>query len=126
MYATDGRWLGGDQMHRAVADLFLDDNPAPLDSARDAGYGQDALPSNVVLVGHSLGGGLVIDVARMMAADEAGSNPPSSYKLAGVVMLEASHSPTGADLGGHPRPRPARRSGWFSRPRDPSTPWPVS
>ena len=88
IFATDGMWLGGDQMHRAVADLFLDDNPALLDSAQDAGYGQDALPQNVVLIGHSLGGGLVIDVARMMAADEAGSDPPSSYKLAGVVMLD--------------------------------------
>ncbi len=88
IFATDGMWLGGEQMHRAVADLFLDDNPALLTSAQDAGYGQAALPQNVVLVGHSLGGGLVIDVARMMAADETGSDPPSSYKLAGVVMLD--------------------------------------
>ena len=88
IFATDGMWLGGEQMHRAVADLFLDDNTALLDSAKDAGYGQDALPSNVVLIGHSLGGGLVIDVAGMMAADERADVPKSSYQLAGVLMLD--------------------------------------
>ena len=31
IFATDGMWLGGDQMHRAVADLFLDDNDALLE-----------------------------------------------------------------------------------------------
>ena len=88
IFATDGMWLGGTQMHRAVADLFLDSNPALLDSAQAAGYTQDQLPQNVVLVGHSLGGGLVIDVAGMMAADERSEDPTSSYKLAGVVMLD--------------------------------------
>jgi hypothetical protein len=88
IFATDGMWLGGTQMHRAVADLFLEGNPALLDSAHAAGYTQDQLPQNVVLVGHSLGGGLVIDVAGMMAADERSDNPTSSYKLAGVVMLD--------------------------------------
>lgn len=88
IFAADGMWLGGEPMHRAVADLFLDDNTALLDSAKDAGYGQDALPSNVVLIGHSLGGGLVIDVAGMMAADERADVPKSSYQLAGVLMLD--------------------------------------
>jgi pimeloyl-ACP methyl ester carboxylesterase len=82
IFATDGMWLGGDQMHRAVADLFLDDNPALLDSAQAAGYGQDQLPGQVVLVGHSLGGGLVIDTARYMKQNG------TSGKLAGVVMLD--------------------------------------
>ena len=45
-----------------------------------------------MLIGHSLGGGLVIDVAGMMAADEQDpdgpAGPKSSYKLAGVVMLD--------------------------------------
>jgi hypothetical protein len=86
IFATDGMWLGGDQMHRAVADLFLNGNTALQDSAQDAGYPQGvALPKDVVLVGHSLGGGLVIDTARYIAA-----HPPSTddYKLAGVVMLD--------------------------------------
>ena len=54
-------------MHGAVADLFNDDNPALLESAQAAGYSHDQLPQQVVLVGHSLGGGLVIDTARYMA-----------------------------------------------------------
>ena len=86
IFATDGMWLGGAQMHLAVADLFLDGNPALLTSAQAAGYTQDALPQNVVLVGHSLGGGLVIDVAGLMAVDEASGR--SRYKLAGVLMLD--------------------------------------
>ena len=83
IFATDGMWLGGDQMHRAVADLFVDTNPELLKSAQAAGYGQDQLPGQVVLIGHSLGGGLVIDTARYMAA-----NPETADKLAGVVMLD--------------------------------------
>ena len=87
IFATDGMWLGGEQMHRAVADLFLDGNPALLEE-RTSGRisGRQELPQEVVLVGHSLGGGLVIDTARLMAADEADNK--SSYKLAGVLMLD--------------------------------------
>ncbi|MDX1884657.1 alpha/beta hydrolase [Mycolicibacterium sp. 120270] len=82
IFATDGMWLGGDPMHRAVADLFPDDNPALLESAQAAGYGQDELPQQVVLIGHSLGGGLVIDTARYMKQNG------TSDKLAGVLMLD--------------------------------------
>lgn len=88
LFATDGMWLGGDPMHRAMADLFRDDNPALLESAKDAGYGQDQLPQQVVLVGHSLGGGAVLNMARYMVADERSTEPSSSYQLAGVVMLD--------------------------------------
>ncbi|WP_123026986.1 lipase family protein [Mycolicibacterium stellerae] len=87
IFATDGMWLGGDQMHQAVADLFTDHNAALLTSAQDAGYGQDALPQNVVLVGHSLGGGLVLDVARYIAQNQADGDS-TYYTLAGVVMLD--------------------------------------
>ena len=86
IFATDGMWLGGEQMHRAVADVFVDGNPALLESAQAAGYTQNELPQQVVLVGHSLGGGLVIDAARFMAEDEATGR--SSYHLAGVLMLD--------------------------------------
>ena len=87
IFATDGMWLGGEQMHRAVADLFLTDNEALLESARLAGYPEEkALPTQVVLVGHSLGGGLVIDTAGFMAEDEASGR--SNYELAGVLTLD--------------------------------------
>jgi hypothetical protein len=82
IFATDGMWLGGDPMHRAVANLFKDSNPALLESAQAAGYTQNQLPGEVVLIGHSLGGGLVIDTARYMKQNE------TSGKLAGVVMLD--------------------------------------
>ncbi len=88
LFATDGMWLGGDPMHRAMADLFLDSNPSLLDSARAAGYNQNQLPQEVVLVGHSLGGGAVLNMARYMAADERSTTPSSSYQLAGVLMLD--------------------------------------
>lgn len=86
IFATDGMWLGGDQMHRAVADLFTTDNNALLASARAAGYGQNQLPGEVVLIGHSLGGGLVIDTARYMLGNQASGEASST--LAGVVMLD--------------------------------------
>ncbi|WNG93791.1 alpha/beta fold hydrolase [Mycobacterium sp. ITM-2016-00318] len=86
IFATDGMWLGGDPMHRAIADLFNDDNTALLDSARAAGYTQNQLPQQVVLVGHSLGGGAVLNTARYMAANR--QKGYSTYDLAGVVMLD--------------------------------------
>ena len=110
IFATDGMWLGGDQMHRAVADLFLDGNAALLKSAQAAGYPEGKeLPKEVVLVGHSLGGGLVIDTARFMAADEADDR--SNYELAGVLMLDGvSFTDPGADSAsdspGHPGVQP--------------------
>ncbi len=86
MFATDGMWLGGTQMHEAVADLFLNGNPELLESAQAAGYTGAALPSDVVLVGHSLGGGLVIDTARYITAD---TDPAADYyHLSGVLMLD--------------------------------------
>jgi hypothetical protein len=56
IFATDGMWLGGDRCIGRRRPVH-DDNPALLDSAQAAGYTQDDLPQNVVLVGHSLGGG---------------------------------------------------------------------
>jgi hypothetical protein len=87
IFATDGMWLGGDQMHQAAAGLFNDDNTALLKSAQAAGYTQDEMPQNVVLIGHSLGGGFVIDTARYMVANQE-SGKSSYYKLDGVVMMD--------------------------------------
>ncbi|HKV19701.1 MAG TPA: hypothetical protein VJR50_11755, partial [Mycobacterium sp.] len=87
IFATDGMWLGGDQMHRAAADLFNDDNTALLESARAAGYTQNQLPANVILIGHSLGGGFAIDTARYMKRNQA-QGLSTYYNLAGVVMLD--------------------------------------
>jgi hypothetical protein len=87
IFATDGMWLGGDQMHSAAADLFNGDNTALLKSAQEAGYTQDEMPQNVVLVGHSLGGGFVIDTARYMVANHE-SGASTYYHLAGVLMLD--------------------------------------
>jgi pimeloyl-ACP methyl ester carboxylesterase len=87
LFATDGMWLGGDPMHYAMADLFNDDNAALLESAKAAGYTQNQLPQQVVLVGHSLGGGAVLNTARYMAANQK-SGESTHYDLAGVVMLD--------------------------------------
>lgn len=90
IFATDGMWLGGTQMHQAVAALFLNGNTALQDSAEAAGYPAGvALPKDVVLVGHSLGGGLVIDTARYIAADTPSAD---DYHLAGVLMLDGVSS----------------------------------
>lgn len=80
-FACDACWLGAAPMQKAVADLFLDGNTALADSALAAGY-TGALPDRVVLVGHSLGGGLVAATAGYMVDNE------TIDRLAGVVMLD--------------------------------------
>lgn len=67
--------------HRAIADLFTGDRVALNESAKQAGY-RGALPTRVVLAGHSAGGGLVAGTARYLVQSGAGNN------LAGVVMLD--------------------------------------
>jgi pimeloyl-ACP methyl ester carboxylesterase len=74
-------WLGAPRMQQTVANLFTDDNTALAESALAAGY-TGALPNRVVLVGHSLGGGLVAGTAGYMADNG------SADRLAGVVMLD--------------------------------------
>jgi len=76
--ACDACWLGAPPMHKAVADLFEDGNTALADSLRATGY-EDALPQRVVLIGHSLGGGLVAGAAGNMVGND---------RLAGVIMLD--------------------------------------
>jgi pimeloyl-ACP methyl ester carboxylesterase len=79
--ACDACWLGAPPMQEAVANLFEDDNTALADSALAAGY-TGPIPDRVVLVGHSLGGGLVAGTAGYMVDNG------TIDRLAGVVMLD--------------------------------------
>ncbi|MGK2867934.1 MAG: hypothetical protein ACSLFA_15055 [Mycobacterium sp.] len=85
-FACDGCALGADQMHAAVADLFIGDRAALAASALAAGW--DApLPQRFVIAGHSGGGQLAAGAAGYYAvrapADEV-------YNLAGVLLLDTS------------------------------------
>jgi acetyl esterase/lipase len=66
---------------RAIAALFAGDRAALTASAQAAGY-DGALPTRVVLAGHSAGGGLIAMIARFMAEGGDGDD------LAGVVMFD--------------------------------------
>lgn len=78
---ADACWLGAAPMHEALAKLFDSDNTALAQSAAAAGY-TGAIPTRVVLMGHSLGGGAVSGMARHMSVNgDAG-------RLAGVVLLD--------------------------------------
>ena len=79
--SCDACWLGAPPMQQAVANLFEDDNTALADSALAAGY-TGPIPDRVVLVGHSLGGGLVAGTAGDMVDNG------TVDRLAGVVMLD--------------------------------------
>jgi outer membrane biosynthesis protein TonB len=79
--SCDACWLGAPPMQRAVANLFEDDNTALAESALAAGY-TGPIPDRVVLVGHSLGGGLVAGTAGYMVCND------TIDRLAGVVMLD--------------------------------------
>jgi pimeloyl-ACP methyl ester carboxylesterase len=80
-FSCDACWLGAPPMQRAVANLFEDDNTALAESALAAGY-TGPIPDRVVLVGHSLGGGLVAGTAGYMVCND------TIDRLAGVVMLD--------------------------------------
>ena len=82
--ACDGCWVGGSPMHKAVADLFGDGNGALADSATAAGYSSTLLDgvTEVALVGHSAGGGLVAGTAGYMVGEG------TIDRLVGVVMLD--------------------------------------
>lgn len=86
--------------HRAIADLFAGDRAALTASARAAGY-TTALPTKIVLAGHSAGGGLVVGSARYMVERGLGAD------LAGVVMLDgAGFATLSQDLAKIPRSIP--------------------
>ena len=81
-YASNGFWLGGTPYQTAVADLFTGDRQALTDSASTALDRDVTLPTRVVLVGHSAGGGLVLAAAGDMVDDG------SIGDLAGIVLLD--------------------------------------
>ncbi|MGV0811070.1 hypothetical protein ABQF34_03865 [Mycolicibacterium boenickei] len=95
-FADGGMWLGGDNMHRAVAQLFLDPERDALNASMTtatlkAGRESIAVPQRFVLVGHSLGGGFAPGVAGhyaegLVARRADGQDAPN--ELAGVVLLD--------------------------------------
>jgi hypothetical protein len=92
-YVQDGFWLGDDQVYRATANLFLGNRDALTTSALAAGYAQKygagvPLPDTFVLVGHSLGGGVVSGAAGYYA--DAIKSSGAANHLAGVVLLDAA------------------------------------
>lgn len=82
---------------RAIADLFAGDRAVLTASAEAAGY-DGVLPTRIVLVGHSAGGGLIAMIGRYMV--EAGN----ADDLAGLVMLDGvgTLSPLSQDLNAIP------------------------
>ncbi|MEW5811860.1 MAG: alpha/beta fold hydrolase [Actinomycetota bacterium] len=82
-FLRSAAWLGGTPMQVAVADLFVGNRDALTASARAAAGHDVTLPTEVVLVGHSMGGSLVMGAARAMVDNGAAAN------LAGVVLLDA-------------------------------------
>ncbi|MDZ4234840.1 MAG: alpha/beta hydrolase [Dietzia sp.] len=95
-FADDNLWLGGDGMHKAVAQLFLDENRAALNASLTtatlkAGTQSLTVPTEFVLVGHSLGGGFAPGVAGHYAdglvARRAAGQVAANH-AAGVVLLD--------------------------------------
>ena len=80
--AYDQCWLGGAPMHQAMAGLFDPTNTALADSLRATEYQEELTWSEVVLMGHSLGGGAVSGIAGYMTENG------SIDRLAGVVLLD--------------------------------------
>lgn len=97
-FEADGMWLGGDNLHEAVAQLFLDPDRTALNASMDtaelkAGRTENLdVPMQFVLVGHSLGGGFAPGVAGYYAEGltrrrDQGLDAPND--LAGVVIYDA-------------------------------------
>ncbi|MED5814392.1 hypothetical protein VST63_18690 [Mycolicibacterium sp. 050232] len=92
-FVRDGFWLGDDQVYRATAELFLGDREALTASAQAAGYaaryGADVpLPETFVLVGHSLGAGVVAGAAGYYA--DAIKSTGAENHLVGVILLDGA------------------------------------
>jgi pimeloyl-ACP methyl ester carboxylesterase len=82
-FDADAAWLGGTPMQQAVADLFVGDRAALTESASAAAGYEVTLPTRFVLVGHSLGGTLVMGAAGDMVDNGAIDD------LAGVLLLDS-------------------------------------
>ena len=83
LFDSTGYWLGGEPMQQSVADLFVGDRPELTESAVAAAGEPVTLPTDFVLVGHSLGGMLVTGTAGRMVDNGAVDD------LRGVVLLDA-------------------------------------
>ncbi|WP_199254562.1 alpha/beta hydrolase [Mycolicibacterium mengxianglii] len=95
-FAEGGLWLGGDNMHAAVAQLFLDENREALNASLTTATLKDGrqsltVPTEFVLIGHSLGGGFAPGVtghyAEGLVARRADGAEAENH-LAGVVLLD--------------------------------------
>ncbi|MBO0681347.1 alpha/beta hydrolase [Mycolicibacterium sp. S2-37] len=96
-FSDNNMWLGGDAMHKAVAQLLLDDDRQALNAslataAAEAGRSDLTVPADFVIVGHSLGGGFAPGVAGYYAeglvARRADGQDADNH-LAGLVLLDA-------------------------------------
>ncbi|MGX9670581.1 alpha/beta hydrolase [Mycobacterium sp. HM-7] len=82
-FDSKARWIGGSADQQAVADLFAGDRSALTESASAAAGHEVVLPTNFVLVGHSLGGALVTSAAGRMVDNGAIAH------LQGVVLMDS-------------------------------------
>jgi hypothetical protein len=85
-FACDGCALGNDQMHAAVADLFIGDRAALTAGALAAGW-NTPLPQRFVIAGHSGGGQLAAGAAGYYAVRAPAGEV---HDLAGVLLLDTS------------------------------------
>jgi hypothetical protein len=86
-FACDGCQMAGEQMHAAIANLFLEDRAALLASAKAAGFTGTALPQRFVIAGHS-GGGQTAGGAAGWYAQFAPAD--RLHDMAGVLLLDSS------------------------------------
>ncbi|HEY7053595.1 MAG TPA: hypothetical protein VH496_15890 [Mycobacterium sp.] len=87
-FDPSGMWLGGTPLQLATAELFEGDRSALTASASAAAGHAVTLPQSFVLVGHSLGGVFVTEVAGYLAA----SGSAAIDDLKGVVLFDPAHS----------------------------------
>lgn len=83
LFDPRAEWIGGAPLQQAVANLFVGNRDALTASASAAAGHPVVLPTEFVLVGHSLGGALVTAAAGYMVNNGAIGN------LAGVVLLDS-------------------------------------
>lgn len=83
VFDPKAQWIGGSADQQAVADLFVGNRSALTESASAAAGYQVTLPTQFVLVGHSLGGALVSSAAGRMVDNGAIAN------LQGVVLMDS-------------------------------------